>query len=103
MRSAADPTGPWFEGVVIFDPWRDAGFGHFMHISAKFKGEGQKDVLADPNQDNMWGAEYGPYVMGRYTTGTGGQCRIYYTMSTWNPYQVVIMRSDLSISKIRKD
>ncbi|MEP6872610.1 MAG: DUF4185 domain-containing protein [Anaerolineaceae bacterium] len=103
MRSAADPTGPWSEGVVIFEPWRDAGFGRFMHISAKFKGEGQKDVLADPKQDNTWGAEYGPYVMGRFTTGSAGQCRIYYTMSTWNPYQVVVMRSDLSISKIRKD
>ena len=95
MRSAASPSGPWSEGVVIFEPWRDEGFGHFMHISAKFKGH--SDSIGDPKRDDTWGAEYGPYVMGRFTTGTGGQCRIYYTLSTWNPYQVVVMRTDLRL------
>ncbi|MBA3714236.1 MAG: DUF4185 domain-containing protein [Pyrinomonadaceae bacterium] len=95
MRSAADPSGPWSEGTVIFEPWRDGGYGHFMHISAKFAAE--SDEIGDPNRDETWGAEYGPYVMGRFTTGAGGRCRIYYTLSTWNPYQVVVMRSDLKL------
>lgn len=95
MRSASDPSGPWSADTVIFEPWRDEGYGHFMHISAKFKGKG--DAIGDPNRDETWGAEYGPYVMGRFTTGSGDQCRIYYTLSTWNPYQVVVMRSDLKL------
>ena len=95
MRSTAGPSGPWSEGVVIFEPWRDAGFGQVMHISAKASKE--TDALSDPKRDNVEGAEYGPYVMGRFTSGSDGTCRIYYTMSTWNPYQVVVMRSDLQL------
>jgi len=34
--------------------------------------------------------------MSRYTTPTpSGGVRLYYTLSTWNPYQVVVMRTDL--------
>ena len=90
-----DKPGKKFKGVVIFEPWRDNGYGHFMHISAKF--QEKTDTLSDPKRDDQWGGEYGPYVMSRFTTGTNRQCRIYYTMSTWNPYQVVVMRSDLHL------
>lgn len=93
MRSAAAPTGPWSEAEAIFDPWRDAGYGQFMHVSSKFKIE--HDAIGDPDRDEVWGGAYGPYIMGRFTTGPEGRCRVYYTLSTWNPYQVVIVRSDL--------
>jgi hypothetical protein len=95
MRSAEAPWGPWSEGTVVFEPWRDQGYGHFMHISAKFKK--RRDALGDPKRDDEWGGEYGPYIMARFTRGSGGRCRIYYTMSTWNPYQVVVMRTDLKL------
>ena len=96
LRSAEKPWGPWSEGAVVFEPWRDNGYGHFMHISAKAKEK--RDALSDPKRDNEWGGEYGPYVMSRFTTGWRVRaCRIYYTMSTWNPYQVMVMRSDLEL------
>jgi hypothetical protein len=95
MRSAETPWGPWSEGAVIFEPWRDKGYGQFMHISAKFKDK--NDSISDPKREDEWGGEYGPYIMNRFTGGSDGQCRIYYTMSTWNPYQVVVMRSDLKL------
>ena len=95
MRSAVSPCGPWSEAAVIFDPWRDQGYGHFMHISAKFKK--RSDALSDSKREDEWGGEYGPYIMSRFTTGGDGKCRIYFTMSTWNPYQVVVMRSDLQL------
>ena len=79
----------------MFDPWRDKGYGHFMHISAKSKAK--RDALSDPGRDDEWGGEYGPYIAARFTSGAAGRCRIYYTMSTWNPYQVVLMRSDLQL------
>ena len=67
-----------------------------MHISAKFKEK--HDALSDPERADEWGGEYGPYIMSRFTSEADGHCRIYYTMSTWNPYQVVVMRSDLKLA-----
>jgi hypothetical protein len=55
----------------------------------------------DPGREKEWGGEYGPYVMSRYTTIEGSRCTLYYTMSTWNPYQVVVMRSDLALESAR--
>lgn len=95
MRSARTPWGPWSDGEVIFDPDRHNGYGHFMHISTKDKS--RRDALSDPGREVDWGGEYGPYVMARYTTGSRWSCRIYYTMSTWNPYQVVVMQTDLEL------
>ena len=95
MRSAEAPWGPWSEGTVIYEPWRDNGYGYFMHISAKF--QGKRDAFSDSHRDNEWGGEYGPYIMARFTSGSDGWSRIYYTMSTWNPYQVVVMQSDLRL------
>jgi len=95
LRSAPAPWGPWSEGTIVFDPWRDHGYGRFMHISTKFKTNG--DRLSDPKREEEWGGEYGPYLMTRFTTGSDQRCRIFYTMSTWNPYQVVVMQSDLQL------
>ncbi|HEV3118806.1 MAG TPA: DUF4185 domain-containing protein [Gemmataceae bacterium] len=92
LRSAEAPWGPWSAGTVIFDPGRDNGYGHFMHSKNK------PDGLSDPNRAAEWGGEYGPYIMSRYTSGAAGRCEIYYTMSTWNPYQVMVMRSELTLA-----
>jgi hypothetical protein len=99
LRSAKAPWGPWSEGTVLFEPGRDNGYGHFMHISSK--GKKKTDALSDPKRDDEWGGEYGPYIMSRYTSGAEGHCRIYYTMSTWNPYQVMVMQSDLKLGTTR--
>jgi hypothetical protein len=96
MRSAETPWGPWSQGTMVYQPWRDKGYGQFVHASAR--SARVKDALSDPRRENEWGGEYGPYIMARYTSGSGEGCRIYYTMSTWNPYQVVVMQSDLSFS-----
>jgi hypothetical protein len=97
MRSSLLPRGPWSDGVVIFDPARDNGFGHFIHVPPSVTGE--HDGLSDPGQTEKHGGDYGPYVMARYTTGNAGGCRIYFTMSTWNPYAVMVMQSDLRLAK----
>jgi hypothetical protein len=97
LRSALQPWGPWSEPKVIFDPWKDGGYGNFMHISHEFKPDA--DELHDDGRRHEWGGEYGPFLMARYTSGSSAQCRIFFTMSTWNPYQVVIMRSDLKIAE----
>ena len=96
LRSATTPWGPWSPVSVVFDPWRDGGYGHFMHIPANFKAD-KSDSVEDPGRENEWGGEYGPYLISRFTTGRVGRCRIFYSMSTWNPYQVVVMQTDLAL------
>jgi uncharacterized protein DUF4185 len=96
MRSAPEPWGPWSEGTVIFEPGRDKGYGHFMHISSK--AEKNADNLSDPGREQEWGGEYGPYIIAPFTVEIEGRCRIFYTMSTWNPYEVMVMRSDLKLA-----
>lgn len=96
LRSSKTPWGSWSEGETIFEPWRDGGYGRFMHIPANFKSD-RSDKVSDLQRETTWGGEYGPYLMARYTTGGKGRCRIFYTMSTWNPYQVVVMQTDLKV------
>lgn len=92
MRSAPAPWGPWTEGEMIFDAWTDNGYAKFLHASWQ---KGRKDNFHDKGLENRWGGPYAPYFIERFTTGDKERCSIYYTMSTWNPYQVVLMRSDI--------
>jgi len=95
MRSAQQPWGPWSAGTVIMDPWIDGAYGHFMHVGWLW---GHWDDFQNNDAENLWGGEYGPYIIPRFTTGDATRCQIYYTMSTWNPYQVVLMRSEIGAS-----
>jgi hypothetical protein len=65
-----------------------------MHMPGR---SGRGDTIGDRNRLDQPGGEYGPFIMERYTTCTGDRCRLYYTMSTWNPYQVMVMQSDVRI------
>jgi len=86
-RVARHPWGPWSDPVVVFDPgWTSTGYGEFMHV------RDAPDGLSDPGRENEWGGEYGPYVIDRYTRALPtGRAAVYFTMSTWNPYNVVAM------------
>jgi hypothetical protein len=97
LRSAAAPWGPWSDGAVIFHPQRDGAYGRYMHVASRSGKEA--DNLSDRNREEKMGAEYGPYIMSRYTRATGQGCRVYFTMSTWNPYQVVVMQTDLTLAR----
>lgn len=63
----------------------------------------RRDYWPDKHKNGQFvaGGLYAPYVLNRYTTATevGGQgnrsCKIYWVVSTWNPYQVAVMRSTL--------
>ena len=92
MRSSSLPTGSWLPGGVLFDPRRDQGDRPFMYMPGQ---SGGGDKVGDPNRRDQPGGEYGPFIMERYTNCTGDRCRLYYTMSTWNPYQVMVMQSDV--------
>jgi hypothetical protein len=44
------------------------------------------------------GGIYAPEMIGRFTEIQGDTLKIYYTLSTWNPYAVVEMESDFQIT-----
>jgi hypothetical protein len=92
MRSADDPWGPWSDTQVIFHPWDDEGYGHFMHVSWE---HAVMDSVHDPGRENEWGGEYGPYQFEELARVTNESITIYFTMSTWNPYTVVLMKAIL--------
>jgi hypothetical protein len=119
LHSAPQPWGPWSKSpVMIFDsgalvdlndPCSGSGYGRFMHIPWNLSwnvrpcDHVQDNVLPPPSssplppppypyRDNIWGGEYGPYQITRFATGEKGRdSTIWFTMSTWNPYQVVLM------------
>lgn len=95
MRSAATPWGPWSaQPVVVFDGWKDRAYANYLHVNTAWQGK-QWDVFSAPGRQNDWGGPYGPYLIPRFFQGDQNRVTIVYAMSTWNPYQVVLMQSDI--------
>jgi hypothetical protein len=96
LRVASEPWGPWSEPVTVFDAWRDKGYCHFMHAVVN----PPCDSMNEPGEAGMWGGAYGPYFISRFTTGdaASGITTFYYTLSTWEPYQKIIMKSTIQSS-----
>ncbi len=95
LRTAQVPWGPWAEPQIIFDPERDKGFCRFMYHNRQSE---QCDALSDPGREKASGDPYGPYQFRDFATGDSHSTTIYFAMSTWNPYTVVLMRSTLSLA-----
>jgi len=98
-RFALAPWGPWSEPTEIFQPGKDGAFCRYMHAVR----ETCTDTIGGDNVDTSTGNDaagdpYAPYVLTRFTRPTPEGAEIYFLMSTWNPYQVVVMRANLAIS-----
>ena len=94
FRVADSPWGPWSAPQVLFNGWRDEGYCHFMHASWLSR---WCDTVNDFGRGFTWGGAYGPYMLPAFFKGDKNTSTIYYVMSTWNPYQVVLMKSTLII------
>ena len=92
MRTSAAPWGPFSDAERLVDPIADGGFANWMHVPNSL---GYWDNFADPGKEDVPGGLYGPYLINRFTKGDAGRCTLYYTLSTWNPYQVVLMSSEI--------
>ena len=92
LRTAGFPWGPWTRSQILFHPWDDGGYCNFMHVNWQNQ---QCDSVHDPGRENEWGGEYGPYQFEHLATGDDQSTTIYFTMSTWNPYTVVLMKGSL--------
>jgi len=94
------PWGPWSEPQIIFNAVRDGALGKFIHDP----GSNPDDGLAGPvigkgraNPAAVHGGAYAPYVVERWTKLQGSELDLYYVLSTWNPYVVVLMKSRLHV------
>jgi Domain of unknown function (DUF4185) len=92
FRTARQPWGPWTEPQVLFEPWADLGYAHFMHVNWTFQ---NYVTVHNPGRENEWGGEYGPYMFKELPIGTDNRTTIYWTLSSWNPYVTVLMKSQL--------
>lgn len=100
LRSADQPWGPWSEPVVAYNPFKDPGYCDFIKAPPGFSrpGRSAEDCAkngGDPGNTNT-GGPYGPYILSRHTRDLApGVSEIYFVMSTWNPYQAVLMKATL--------
>ncbi|MFT4296435.1 MAG: DUF4185 domain-containing protein, partial [Micropruina sp.] len=94
LRTASEPWGPWSPRLRLLDWIADGmrpadGSRRFIRSSAH-------DVVGDAvfaGQAGSTGAAYAPYFFDARRDGDAVVLR--YTLSTWNPYQVVLMRHRL--------
>jgi len=91
MRTADAPWGPWAEARTLFDPAVD---GDCRFIRAAQPGPGCPQA-GDPHSTHA-GDAYGAYLIPGFGRPDGqGGVQVYFTLSTWNPYNVVLMRATL--------
>ena len=93
LRTATAPQGPWSPRVRLLD-WVRTG------MSTDPNTRSIKSSAADEVGDRVFraqarrtGAAYAPYLFDAAVEGDDLVLR--YTLSTWNPYQVVLMRHRL--------
>ena len=109
-RVAAAPWGPWSRASILLDPNRDPSIWCHLFWQVPGKGNGcddrhKDDWIGTDKAGKENGAFYAPYVMERYTTPERTflpyrrRATIYWLLSTWNPYQVVVMKTSLTIDE----
>jgi hypothetical protein len=106
IRFAEQPWGPWSPPQALLragDPEHPdksggqyAPGGILYHPACR----GEACVAGeevDPMLDAKWGWLYGPNVIDCWTTARdAGAVDLYWNVSTWNPYQVVLMRTRIT-------
>jgi hypothetical protein len=94
------PWGPWSEPQIIFNAVRDGAIGKFIHNPEISPDDGLAGPVIGKGRANpqaVRGGAYAPYVIERWTKAQGSELSIYYVLSTWNPYVVVLMKSRLHV------
>ncbi len=101
---AASPWGPWQKPQLIYNACRDGGFGTYIHYNSGSAcptvaaGAGPVGPMIGANDPTTQrGGAFAPQMIERFTRYSAGVLTIDYTMSTWNPYTVVRMRSTFRV------
>ena len=100
-RIAPAPWGPWSAPTKILGS--DGPVACHLLMTPDGCGK-RRDYWPDKKIDGKFvaGGFYAPFVLSRYTTATSGggptrSATIYWLVSAWNPYQVMVMRTTLQI------
>jgi hypothetical protein len=99
LRTARQPEGPWSRRIRLLD-WVVTGMSldpHTRFIRASLHDDPVGDRMFRAQADGT-GAAYAPYLYD--ATVDGDELVLRYTLSTWNPYQVVLMRHRLQIGHL---
>jgi len=98
---APQPWGPWSRPQLIFNKFRDGADGVFIHDPSLAKNDGlDGPTIGNNDPTNTFGGEFAPIMIERFARITNSTLFIYYTLSTWNPYAVVKMRSAFTITPV---
>lgn len=88
MHVATSPEGPWSAAMHVYE---DEGYGKWVHrdeLSAE-----HDDGLGNPNDEHTRGDVYGPYFVPTWFTESGDSVGLTFVASSWNPYQVHLLRT----------
>lgn len=96
LHAAAAPTGPFSTGQLLVDVGveKSVGYGHAFHSNTLEVG--YDDGLSERGRDAEWGGEYGPYLVPWWSSEPRGNVHdLVFVLSSWNPYQVHLVRASL--------
>jgi hypothetical protein len=96
LHAASSPTGPFASGQLLVDVGveKGVGYGHAFH--SKTSAVGYDDGLSERGRDEDWGGEYGPYLVPWWSSPPQGHVHdLVFALSSWNPYQVHLVRAHL--------
>jgi hypothetical protein len=97
FQYSTTPWGPWAERQALFQPGEGA---KFIHDPSRVPDDGLSGPVINAAKNDpatTHGGMYAPYVVERWTKLEGPELDVYYTLSTWNPYVVVLMKSRFSV------
>ena len=107
-RTAPQPWGPWSPPTVLMSLLHDPGI-----VCTLIMNPAPGQPGCGPTKANFWqftgqdpgGFFYAPFALERFTqdltpADAGGTrtANIYWLVSTWNPYQVIVMQSQLQLA-----
>lgn len=89
------PWGPWNGPILLpIEPIAADAFQYRRRSDPYLAGP-----TIGPEDPYREGGPYGHYMIERFTKVDGDVLRLYYLISTWNPYEVVLMRSDFTVER----
>lgn len=103
VRFASNPWGPWSAPTQAYKPGQPTGVGsgefatkgllHYTGCAGAgcVKGETNPAYTLFPQTNH--GFLYAPSIVDAWTTVRGADADLYWAVSTWDPYQVVLLRS----------
>ncbi|MBI3678117.1 MAG: DUF4185 domain-containing protein [Proteobacteria bacterium] len=102
-RTAPKSWGPWSDPIVLLSLTHDPSVVCTIIMNITGCGPNQRNYWPVNGSNFMPGFFYAPFVMNRYTQsavpgpGQTHAATIYWLLSTWNPYDVIVMKSQIGL------